>query len=176
MEPGVAPRRGRRGDSPEGLPLPVWGVRQGQMRVSVKRCRPPGTKVKSWFLREMAQNNTQGSDGSPTWTLESQSPPLVFPPLATDNCPPLPHVWGIFQHLFRRTTRKEQQLPMGPTPRCRWQRWEGTGSWADRGPRPRQPGGAGGQRRAEKQARTSVGPAQPGNLLLQESVSSKQTC
>lgn len=143
MEPGVAPRRGRRWDSPEGLPPPVWGVRQGQMRVSVKRSRPLGTKVKSWFLREMAQKNTQGSDGSPTWTLESQSLPLVFPPLATDNCPPLPHLWGIFQHLFRRKTRKEQQMPMGTTPRCRWRRWEGTGSWADRGPRPRQPGGAG---------------------------------
>lgn len=37
--------------------------------------------------------------------------------------------------------------------------------------RSRQVGGA-----DEKQAHTSVGPAQPGNLPLQESVSSKQTC
>ena len=56
--------------------------------------------------------------------------------------------------------------------------WEATGSWVDRGPLPRQPGGAGGWVGGadEKQARTSVGPAQPGNLPLQESVSSKQTC
>lgn len=170
LGPGVAPRRGRRGHSPEGLPPPVWGVRLGQARVNTKRSRPPGTKVESWFLREMAQKNTQGSNGSPAWTPESQSPPLIFPPLATDNCPPLPHL-ALFGE-FSNTSSGEKQ---GKNNKRRWEQLHGA---ADSGGRRQAAGWTGDLALAspEEQARTLVGPAQPRNLPLQESASSKQTC
>lgn len=166
----VWPGGGEERAQPRRPPPPVWGVRLGQARVNTKRSRPPATKVESWFLREMAQKNTQGSNGSPAWTPESQSRPLIFPPLATDNCPPLPHL-ALFGE-FSNTSSGEKQ---GKNNKRRWEQLtvpltavgEATGSGVDRGPRPSQPGGAGPHLGGACSAQEPP---------LQESASSKQTC
>lgn len=83
---------------------------------------------------------------------------------------------------FSNTSSGEKQ---GKNNKCRWERLHGAADSGGRGQAagrtgdlalasPEERAGSGGAN--EKQACISVGPAQPGNLLLQESVSSKQTC
>lgn len=77
----------------------------------------PGIRLSPGFSEKLPRKNAQESEGSPCWTPENWSPPLMSPPLVTDNCPPtsIPHPYtlqGIFQHFFRRKTRKKQQIQM----------------------------------------------------------------
>ena len=99
--------------------------------------------------------------------------------LKASPCPSYFHHWPQITALpsptfgeFSNTSSGEKQ---GKNNKCRWERLHGAAGGGGRG----QAAGRTGDLALvspEEQARTSVGPARPGNLLLQESVSSKQTC
>lgn len=95
----------------------------------------PGTKAGPCFLEKLPRKMLRGLMGLQVGLLKASPRPSCFHHWSQIIAlpPPPPHriLWGIFQHLFRRKTRKKQQMLMGMTAVLLTA--AGGDSWADRG-------------------------------------------